>query len=186
MAKRKLTAWMRDKLLEHTGGVVIPTKEAATLEAAYKKAEPLVRDMVEKRFPPKDMEVCNKYSAARNDDCITIQFPDNSFHQFSFTKGTGPLVVSRSCSSQCYIANVTTAKAVDAWIDATKVYKEERNKRLTAYKALLQGSTYLDDVILVWPEARNIIPLNALPIALGPEQIAIIKSDQKERSKVAA
>lgn len=184
MAKRRLTQRMREMLISHIQGVVSPKKELASLEAAYAKAAPLVMADVHKKYPPNDMKICRKYDATFVDDCIKLSFPDTSVHMFNFAEDTGPLVTKRTYNNQIYLASDRTAKAVEVWISAKECFDKAQKDRVAAYKALVHGAGYLDDVVEVWPEARTIIPLNALPIALGPEQIAIVKADLKER-KVA-
>jgi len=56
MAKRRLLQWMRDRLSSYAEKNVAPATETKALTAAFKKAEPLVRKVVEAKFKPADLE----------------------------------------------------------------------------------------------------------------------------------
>lgn len=182
MAKRKLNNWMRQTLKRAAEKMVVPVEQKTVLDAAYKKAAPLVRKAVQKKYPPKDMKICLKYQAASIDDCIKVQYPNGGVQEFKFEHDTGPIVTQKTYHGQMYLIDQETAEAVEAWADATQAYKDEYKKRIAAYHALIDGANYLDDVLAVWEDAANLIPLNALPIALGPEQIALVKADVEERA----
>jgi hypothetical protein len=180
MAKRKLLQWMRDRLCSHADKVVIPVKQHRALEAAYAKALPLVRAMADKKFPPSDMKVLTKYAATCIVSSAQITFPDGSVRQFTF-RDADKLTVASGYSRHMYLADAKTAAAIDAWQTAEETFKSERNKRLAAYKAMIAGSSFVEDVIEVWPEAKGVLPVGSPPIALGPEQFATIRADQSER-----
>lgn len=182
MAKRKLLQWMRDLLTKHAEDVVIPAAEKKAVDAAYKKAAPLARALVEKRFPPDDMKVLKKYSAACEFEDATFTFPNGVVAQFKFNKDDRPL--GRDTYEYrhiMYLADAKLASAIENWRAAVETYKAERTKRLTAYKALIAGSSNVEDIVDFWPEAKGILPAGSPPIPLGPEQIALVKADLRER-----
>lgn len=183
MAKRQLRQWMRDKLIAYATDHVKPVAEAKALAVAYKKAEPLVRKIVEAKYKPADMAVCAKYKLTQRDMCIKVQFPNGSVEEFRFNdKETAPLVANDgNCYRRIYIADDKTAAAVEAWSAANDAFKKECTVRVNAYKALVMASGTLDDVIEAWPEVSSVIPEANAMIAINPEQIAILKSDQRER-----
>lgn len=182
MAKRRLLQWMRDKLILHASTAVSPVKEAKALTASYRKAEPLVRKMVEAKFKPADMVVCEKYGLTRNDSCIRIQFPSGAIEEFTFNEAeVAPFVVGGNCYSRMYLADEKTATAIEAWVTARDAYKAECAKRINAYKALVLASTTVEDVIAAWPEVANLLPAASDLIPINPEQIAILQADLRER-----
>lgn len=182
MAKRRLLQWMREKLENHAHNVVLPAKEKAALDSAYAKAMPLVRKLVETRYPKADMKVLAKYGHGAADREVKVQHPNGVIDQFVFDKDDAPYVPGGyEHRNRIYLATAETAAAIERWIKARDAYKTERDKRLEAYKALILGSSFVEDIVAVWPEAAKVIPPTALPIALSPEKIALVKNDLKER-----
>lgn len=182
MAKRKLLQWMREKLIAHATTSVAPAKEAKVLAAAYRKAEPLVRKLVEAKFKPADMEICKKYELTRPDPCIRVQFPSGVVQEFRFTEAeTAPIVTSGNCYSRMYQADERTAVAIEAWVTARDAFKAEATKRIQAYRALVLASSTVDDVAAAWPEVANLLPTANDLIPINPEQIAILQADMRER-----
>ena len=157
------------------------------MDAAYKKADPLVRGMVEKKYPPGDMKICEKYGLTQYDSCIRLKYPNGVVQQFQFSgeKYTHPMVPQGYCHSRMYLADQKTADAVEHWADAAKAFKEEKEKRIKAYEALIKGSRYVEDVAEVWPEAATIFPSEGRLILLNEDTLATIKADLKEQKKAA-
>lgn len=183
MTKRRMLQWMRDKLISHASDHVSPVAEAKVLAAAYKKAEPLVRKIVEAKFKPADMVVCEKYGLTQHDSCIRVQYPSGVVQEFRFaSEETAPLIAAKgNCYGRMYIADDKAAAAVEAWVTANEAFKKEKTVRVNAYKALVMASGTLDDVIEVWPEVADLIPPANQMIPINPEQIAILKTDLRER-----
>lgn len=181
MAKRRLLQWMRERLNGHAEKVVLPAVEKKALDAAYKKAETHVRAAVQKKYPPADMRVLEKYKATNKCCQVNFTFPNGVVTQFSFSGDERPLVPGSAPYREMYLADAATAAAVEKWIAARDAYTAERKKRLEAYRALTLGASHVEDILAVWPEAAGVLPAGSLPIALGPEQIALVKADQRER-----
>lgn len=182
MAKRRLLQWMREKLIAHATNNVSPAKEAKALAAAFKKAEPLVRKLVEAKYKPADMIVCAKYSLTKPDACVRVQYPSGAVQQFDFPDmETAPVVTSGSCYNRMFLADDKTATAVEAWVAARDAFRAESKKRIQAYTALVQASTTVEDVIAAWPEVAELLPAANDLIPINPEQIAILQADLKER-----
>lgn len=183
MAKRRMLQWMRDKLISHVSNHVSPVAEAKVLAAAYKKAEPLVRKIVETKFKPADMAVCEKYGLTQRDRCVRVQYPSGVVQEFQFENDeAAPIIASKgNCYSRVYIADEKAAVAIEAWNTATEAFKKEKTIRVNAYKALVLASGTLDDVIEAWPEVADLIPAANSLIPINPEQIAILKTDLRER-----
>lgn len=181
MAKRRMQAWMRDKLKAHAEKTVIPDREYRVLEATYKRASQLVRKAVQAKYPARDMRVLRRYNCTSFEVKAKLHAPDGSVLEFTFATNDAPHIASYHYGQHMYLADEATSSAVETWVDARNAYDQERKERLAAYRALIDGSSYVEDLIEVWPEAEGVVPANALPIPLGPEQIALVKRDQKER-----
>jgi hypothetical protein len=182
MAKRPLLMWMRDKLRRHAEEVVIPTKEKRVLDAAYAKAQGLVRAIVEKKFPPDAMKILEKFHVATAIEDPQLQFPNGVVTEFKFGESDMPLRPDTyEFNRQIFLADTKTAEAVEKWVTARDAYKAERSKRLTAYGALIDGAKFVEDISDMWPEVKGLLPAGSPPIPLGPEQIALVKADQRER-----
>jgi hypothetical protein len=182
MAKRKLLQWMRERLISHADKIVIPVAEKKALDAAYRKALPKVLAVVQKKFPPAEMKVLAKWRAVCNCDAAKLQYPTGVVTEFKFHADDKPQRASDyEYRGQMYLVDAATAAAVDAWKSAAELYESERGKRLVAYKALIAGASTVEDLTDVWPEAKGILPAGSPLIPLGPEQIALVKADQRER-----
>lgn len=179
MAKRRLLQWMRERLNAHADKVVVPIKAKKILDAAYKKTEPLVFAAVAKRYPTADMKVLRKYECAAQEEKVRVQFPNGVVTQFEFERERGPYTPGHR--SIMFLVDSATAAAVDKWETARGDYNEERKRRLAAYYALVNGAGYVEDIVDVWPEVKDILPAGSPPIPLGPEQIALVKADMRER-----
>lgn len=184
MAKRRLTQWMREKLISYATETVKPAAETKALDAAYKKAAPLVRKIVEAKYKPADMAICAKYELTQPDACIRLQLANGAVQEFEFVEDDGiPIVTRGSCYSRMYVADEKASAAIDAWAAARDAFKAEAKKRIAAYTALVQGSSTVEDVQAVWPEVSSLLPADNALIALGPAEMDILAADQKERQR---
>lgn len=182
MAKRKLLQWMRERLNAHADKIVLPAAEGKALETAYRKALPKVTAVVQKKFPPVEMKILLKWKSACETGSAKLQYPNGVVTEFKFQVGDYSLRPSEyEYRGQMYLVDASTAAAVDAWKSASELYESERAKRLVAYKALIAGASTVEDLTDVWPEAKGILPAGSPLIPLGPEQIALVKADQRER-----
>lgn len=182
MAKRKLLQWMREQLKEHAKKVVTCSSEKKALDTAYNRALPLVTKIVTDKFPPAEMKIVSKWKGASFEHEAKLSIPSGSVVKFDFEKGDAPLRPDGyQFGNQIFIAAAPIAAAVEKWLDARTAYLAERKKRLDAYRAMIDGSSTVEDLIAVWPEAAGVLPAGSPLIALGPEQIAIIKADLRER-----
>ncbi|WP_068018925.1 Nmad5 family putative nucleotide modification protein [Rhodoplanes sp. Z2-YC6860] len=181
MTKRPLRAWMRDKLLQHANTVVQPAAEKAALASAYLKAVALVKPIIEKKYPPRDMRVLERYRSVSGYTEFKLQSPDGTVDQFTFEKDDRPLTPYNTEYRQIYLADARAFAAVVAWSAASDAFKKERQKRLDAFSSLVRSVSYVEDVAEVWPEAAALLPARELTAPVAPEQIAIIKADMKER-----
>lgn len=180
MAKRKMLSWMRLQLINHVNEHVVPLNEKKALDAAYKRLEPMVTKIVQKKFPPNEMEILLKYGVAEHDNCIRITLNDSRVVTFSY-EGDGVLVPNYSCSSRMYLADARATAAYDAYEKACELYETETNRRREAYKHMINSAMYFEEIVAIWPKAAELLPETALSAPLTPEQIAAIKFDQEER-----
>lgn len=185
MAKTRMANWMRDKLREHAKKVVHPAAEKAALDKTYRAALPAVLALVHERYPARDMKILERYQVTSQVSKVKLQAEDGSVEEFIFEEADRPRQPNNYRSGGFYLAAVKTAALLQAWSASKASYDAELARRLTAYRALIDGSFYVDDLIDVWPEAVTVIPKAHLPLAFGPEQIAIVKRDLHERKKAA-
>lgn len=171
---------MRDKLLNHVKTAAAPAAEKKALDAAYAKAHPLIVATIEKKFPPRDMKVLERYGCVGKHSDFTIQSPEGGVTQFCI-EGDGLAVPSQTKYHQVFLVDARTYAAVEAWTAAKTAFAKEREKRIEAYRAVVLGAACVEDVIDVWPEANKIIPQTAMSVVASPEQLAIIKADMRER-----
>lgn len=181
MAKRKLLQWMRERLNSHAEKVVAPAVEKKALDVAYKKADALARAAIQKKYPPADMKVLEKYKATDRAYSIQFQFPNGVVNQFNFEVADLPVKPTSAPYNEMFLADAATAAAVEKWATARDAYSAERKKRLDAYRALILCASYVEDIVEMWPETASILPAGSPLIPLGPEQIALVKADLRER-----
>lgn len=184
MSKCYLTNSLRETLTTLALRAVTCPAEGAALDAAYKVAAPLVRGMVEKKNPPRDMRVLDKYRKASRDACIKMQLTAGGVEQFEFAQKDAPLVANPTYSSPPYAADAVTTDAVVDWVTAKRTHKTALDKKLDDYRALIRASRSLEDVAAVWPEAEKARPAksNAL-IVLSPEIVRRIEADVASRKR---
>lgn len=185
MAKTRLNEDSRMALRQLMNEIVVCPKEQAAVDKAYAAAEPLVRRLVEKKYPPKDMEVLKRHDVGGIDDCIKLKLStDYNIEQFLFAKGTGPYVAKATYYGQIY-DGTSCAKQVGAWVRATEKRDEALETKRLDYKALIANSRYFEDVAEVWPEAEQlrdkICTKNKALTTLSDDVIKRIKKDVKSR-----
>lgn len=189
MAKLRLTQELRRRLVHLADRLIVTPAETAALDAAYEAAAPFVRLVVAKRFPPKDMAVLKKYDAAGEDHCIRLAEVDtNNVKQFNFRiNDTAPLRPLGSCRRYVYLAEPDLFALVKAWEEARDAQKGAHDDKLRAYKALIFGSKYLEDVTAIWPEAEKLRPAgHQVPATITEDLAARIKADVALRAAAPA
>jgi hypothetical protein len=170
--------------------VKCPAEEMAD-KAAYAKAAPMVRKIVETKYPPKDMKLLRKYQVASGDKCVRLQLTAGGVEEFCFRdtdKAEWPLRPSGyGCISHIYAADEKASEAVGAHLLAVGAFKKAMAAKLADYGALINHSTTLEQVEAVWPAAAALRPrLNrAVPVILSDEVIARIKADAAPLKKAA-
>ena len=196
----------RSTLKELACRVVDVPAEAKAEDAAYQKAAPLVRALVEAEFPPAEMKVLAKYECTRRDRCINVQAETGGVEQFRFrvkdpandydgSEGEDdnldhPVIPSRSgsCRNRIYIASAKTHAAVAAWVKAEDVRRKALKEKLDKYLAFIAAAATYEQVLEIWPEASQVsdsITRN-LPMSLNNDMLAEIKADSTRRMKRAA
>lgn len=168
---------------------VDPTNERKALEKARKLAAPLVRKVVTKKFPPKDMAVLEKYKKAYRDDCIMVVCTKTGRTRplkFDFKPDTGPVVAGKTWKLPPYDAPPETFLAVEEFSAQREKYDEAKKALLNDYRALVYSARSLEAVVEVWPEAEELRPLRPALPALSEDAITRIKTDAQLRTKAAA
>jgi hypothetical protein len=171
---------LRSKVAEQ----VEPKALKDTLSKAYAKAAPLLITAVHNKYPEVEMKVLRKYNHVNTERNVRFLLPDGGVEQFIFDEDMAVDMPSRVGYFNTTLIPAVTGVAHDAimaWSKAYAAYNAEYSKRTNAYDALIESATYLEDLLEVWPEAASLVPNNGMLIALGPDQIALIKADRKER-----
>lgn len=129
MAKRKLLQWMREQLKEHAAKVVTCSAEKKVLDAAYKKAAPLVAAIITAKFPTTEMKILAKWKSASVVQEPKLSIPSGAIVAFKFAEGDCPARPSGyDFDRQIFIAGAPVAAAVERWLDAAGAYGAERKK----------------------------------------------------------
>ena len=182
MAKHKLLASHRMTLNNYVSSHIKPIKECDALKEAYDVALSFVLPYVVKKWPQDTMDILDKYGVAEKVYNVRLQFPNSDVKNFDFHSELTILKPKwYGRGEQIFLVNNGTAGAVEAWLSAEEALHLETAKRQDAYRALISGSTYLEDLHKLWPESQTIVPIVGELIPLGPDQMDIIKCDLKER-----
>lgn len=190
MAKLRLLQHMKNTLRANAEQHIKPEGLQQSYDAAYKAAVPVVTAAVTAKFKPDEMAVLHKFECARRTNRVRVLYPNGVVQQFDYANGTKdeelPFVPASDKfhygNGSVYPLNEKGAVLVEAWHVARSTLQTEYTKRRLAYAALIEGATYLEDLLGVWPEAAAIIPkTGGAIIALGPDQIETIKRDLEER-----
>ena len=181
MTKIRLTQSARDDLRSLAKKLVLAEPEAKAVEKAYKALAPIMRKMIEAKYPPRDMRVLKKYEKAEIDDCIRVQLASGGVQKFDFESGTGPLSACPYCNT--YPLDAKQTDLFDEWLMAVQKHNEAIDKKLSDYRGLIIASRTWEDVIDVWPEAKTIKPEFAnYPLSiLSADVIERIKADVSTR-----
>lgn len=202
-APTRLNARHRDVLENLARKIVDVPAEAKAEEAAFNRAESLVRAAVEAEFPPAEMKILAKYEVARRDRCINVQSDAGGVEQFVFhtrdTKleefedegadETHPLVPDRyGCRHRIYIVNAKTWNVVHAWKTARDAKRKALNEKLDKYLSFVRSATTYEQVLEIWPEASQVQDriVSNLPSTLSTEVLAEITADSKRRMRKVA
>ncbi len=146
--------------------------EKAALDAAYDKAKPYVLEAVQKRFPPADMAIMQKYGATREDPCIRFGGYYNADSVFHFNTGEAVPLVPRNtgCSELHYEWSSDALNALNSYVLARHAHRKALDQKIEDYRRLIVGSRTFNDVVAVWPAAES---LRAKLIPKSPEQRAL-------------
>lgn len=162
--------------------------EQKAMDEAYKIAAPLVRKIVEAKYPAKDMKVLKTYKVARADVCIRLQLTAGGVEQFTFAAKDAVLRPDNySCNSQIFPADEAATKAVGAWVLAKAAHDKAFNQKREDYRALINHTATLEQIEAIWPAASKLRERigRALPMVLSDDVIARIKADATPLKRAA-
>lgn len=193
MASIKINQEDRQFLLTFASESIQCPAETKADKDAYAKAAPLVRKLVEERYPPKDMKLLLKYEQARHDACIRLQLTAGGVVEFRFRDpDKGPLVPGSSnsygCRNRMYAADDAATAAIVASLAAAEALIKARNTKLSDYQALISASSTLEQIEDVWPAGGAALRPRkgrSLPVILSDEVIARIKADASSMARAA-
>jgi len=181
MASTKLLQSHRDFLNGLArDNVKCPAEEMAD-KVAYAKAAPLVRKIVEAKYPPKDMKLLAKYEVAKIDRCIRLNLTAGGVTQFTFrADAAAPLrPTGYDCGRHIYQADEDATAAVLACATAEEAFKKAKATKLSDYAALITYSTTLEQIESVWPAATALRARfnRSVPVILSDDVVARIRAD---------
>jgi hypothetical protein len=186
MASTRLTQNHRSLLYALVNQIVDCPAEIKAERRAYDRAMPAACKIVETMFAPKDMEVFAKYDRAMRDGCINVQLSDGDTMQFKFATDDAPRRPSGgSYRNQIYLADERQSGLIEAWKDAAAALDTATEKKRAEYSALIEGSTYFETLLDIWPEAAQLSDRTKinLPATVNSEMMARIKADSEQRMK---
>lgn len=160
--------------------VKCPAEDAADV-AAYKAFHPMVRKLIEARFPARDMRVLQKYEVTTVRGKAKLQLAAGGVVEFAFREQHQmPMVPDRyEVRGAIYAADADVTAAYEAHAAAASAFKEAFAKKISDYHALVNASATLAEVEKVWPEAAALRDRvgRALPVILSDDIIARIQAD---------
>lgn len=184
MATIRLNDFHRSFLNKLALDTVRCPNEEALDKKAYERAAPLVKKLVQERYPVRDMNVLLKYEQAAHDKCIRLQLTAGGVVEFSFRGDkAGPITPGGgdrwSCRNRMYAADDGVTEAVQTSIAAKEAWNKALKAKLGDYSALIKSSLTLEQVEKVWPEASSLRAriANTLPVILSNEVIERIQAD---------
>jgi hypothetical protein len=159
--------------------VKCPAEEMAD-KVAYAKAAPLVRKIVEAKYPPKDMKLLAKYEVAEQDHCIRLQLTSGGITQFTFRGDDAPMrPTGYDCGRHIYATGEDATSAVLTSATAEEAFKKAKATKLSDYNALIAHSTNLEQIESVWPAATALRARfnRSVPVILSDDVVARIRAD---------
>lgn len=178
MKKVRLTMGTRDRLMSLAQTLLkcAPETEAETI--TYEAAAAAVWTELTNKFSQKDMLILQRYDVAYRDGCVRFDC-DGRVDQFVFHLDTDAPLTPRRFNCKIQIFSSATATLVRAHIEARNAHKAAINDRMKDYHALIYGSTYLEDVIAVWPPAERERPrlTGTVVVGMDPAAVARIRAD---------
>lgn len=185
MPKLRLTQTMRARLVSLADKLVRLPVEEKIVADLYALVAPGVKQLVETKYPRKDMLVLKKYGKTHDHYNARLNLTAGGVVEFRFNPDDAPLAAD---SYPIFGADDALTEAFENWRLATAALKKARDAKLADYRSLIRFSRNLEDVTDIWPEAEQIRPTaacNAL-VALSPDALARIKADSASRMAVAA
>lgn len=198
MAKAKLFIRHKEMLQTFARKSVRADDEKNVMDDLYAKIAPLVKAVVEKKYPPKDMKVLLKYEQSYRDECINLSGHDGQVRRFNFR--TVSKVVTQEdeelmdfipyvpgapsgygCKNRVYVADKVLSELIDDYNQAKTVFDAEIAGKYAKYKAVIQASNFYEELLQIWPAAEalreEIMSDRQSLTILSPELIEQIKAD---------
>ena len=182
MTKLRLNKEIRERLTSFANENVRSTTYADQADKAYSKALPLVLAAVAKKYPADDMAVLAKYDLAKPDNCLQGYSETSQLLVFNCRKGDAPIVPGGYCTSRNYAWSPKCVAAIEEYNLKIGQSKDEQQRILRDYHALIANYQTVEDVLEVWPAAQAILQgfLDAanrnLPATLSADAVERIKS----------
>lgn len=196
MAKTRLNRGSRDAAIAYIKKHLKTPKEQKRYDKAIKKAYDVIKKAVDKKFPPSDMLVLEKYKQTRGDNCGAVVPPSGQVIGFELPGGfyqgrnspwyrVDEYPDIRVPSGRCNIRNLKTTeaggRAVMEYSDATQALVEARAVKLRDYTALIEGARYIEDVVEIIPDLADTLngfKARSTALTVSGEVLDRIRSDK--------
>jgi hypothetical protein len=172
----------RERLCQFAKDSIKVPDETKALDMTYNKAAVLIRAEIDKKFPPSDMAILDKYKVAKADYCINNRYGFMDDVKFTFRNDDvrAPLLPNRGCSDRSFEWTEKTKAAIAAYNAAAEVHKKAFDEKLHNYRALIFSSRNFNEVVKAWPAAEQLRPFcsptNSLP-AIPEKIIFFVQND---------
>lgn len=191
MAKKILNKHDRQNLLTFASRKVDETHDTVARDAAYSACADMVSKLMTDKFPPADMAILDKYGVAEMDRCIFLSAGYGGYDRFTFNPSDPriPVRPRTHCNRGTpFLLNDEQSAIYEAYKTADKAAADERTKRHSDFKVLIETARTFDELAAIWPAVESLrerICGESRAVSLMNEDvIARIKSDPA--SKLAA
>lgn len=188
MSKIRLNSEMRKELLTYAKTLISFPEEEAALEAAYQKADALVRDAIDMHCTPAEMSVLLKFDMVHRRNYISLTNIDTNITRHFQFRGK-----EEDWPWWLWSRNVRAPQVVlDAVEDHTfqeEQLKEKRQQLENDYHNLIRSAYHFEELEQVWPEitvmrASLESRVNHKAVSnLSAEALARIKADMAKRQQ---
>ena len=135
----RLSKSFRESLCNFAQRSIVTEAETKEVEKIYPKISAAIKAEIDKKFPPNDMAVLQKYDVAQKDLCINNRYGFRDDMKFSFHENdlNAPVLPKTGCNSREFAWSEKTATLLQSYnmaLDAQK--KAAKTKVLTATSLL--------------------------------------------------
>ena len=190
MATIRLNKTHRQNLENLVDTLVTSPETQKKIDETYTVARVEVISAIQKKYPKKDMDIFRKYNVGSYTSLVAFRIDE----QYQTKNRSGlisfPLKETDVFYTPCHqyrtpivLASLKLSKLLVDYETALGVHKTSVEEKRKPYYTLIHASTTFNQVLDVWPEAKQAYPtVNAgLPSTLTADVIEYIKQDSAKR-----